>query len=121
MKKLRRRKSLAVHQQRESKEGQPQQEGEQQAPYGQQQGPEDVYGFSGEERLEASLHAGVAALTNPLAARASLSRQNSIGIGGGVNEEGHAPFTQTLGMSTSPASPDSPDSTSPPLGAFPAL
>ena len=120
MKKLRRRKSLAVHQQRESKEGQPQQEGEQQPPYGQQQGPEDVYGFSGEERLEASLHAGVAALTNPLAARASLSRQNS-GIGGGVNEEGHAPFTQTLGMSTSPASPDSPDSTSPPLGAFPAL
>ena len=107
MKKLRRRKSLAVHQQRESKEGQPQAEGEQ-PPCGQQQGPEDVYGFSGEERLEASLHAGVAALTTPLAARASLSRQNS----GGVTE-GHA--STTLGI------PASPDSTSPPLGAFPAL
>ena len=115
MKKLRRRKSLAVHQQRESKEDQPQ---ERDQPPG-QQGQEDVYGFRGEERLEASLHAGAAAL-NPLAARASLSRQNS-GFGGGVTEGGHAPFTQTLGMSTSPASPDSPDSTSPPLGAFPAL
>ena len=105
MKKLRRRKSLAVHQQRESKEDQPQ---ERDQPPG-QQGQEDVYGFRGEERLEASLHAGAAAL-NPLAARASLSRQ----VSGGV--EGHA--STTLGVSTSPASPDF---TSPPLGAFPAL